>query len=361
MSAVVTGIEADAESVSDSILFEYLQAEDGAGADQALRVLIEDEAAPIIQRVLVRKNAARAEREDLASAAREQLLRQLTALRRGERETPIRDFHNYIASVAYSAWAEHLRNQHPEQSMLLNRVRYLLENRTPHQRFALWIGEAGENLCGFAEWRGQGCAGSSPKLQWLLVDVTAAAAQAFGRREVGRDDIVFAVTQLFTWLDHPIELRDLVSVLVEVMGLRRSCVGQESADEVLSSYGSPREETIWKEYLLWLWLQMEKLSPRQCVSFLLNSNVIRDFELFGMASIRTLAPRLAMTPEHLAVLWQRLPLDDLALAAELQCTRQQVINLRRVARDSLGKAWSDYTAETSGIGNTQSRFTSSSK
>jgi hypothetical protein len=361
MSAVVFEIEADAGSASDPILLEYLDAEDGVRADQALRVLIESEAAPIIQRVLLRKNATTVEREDLASAAREQILRQLTSLRRGERETPIRDFRNYVASVAYSAWAEHLRNEHPQHSMLLNRVRYLLENRTRHQRLALWIGEAGENLCGFAEWKDKRCANSSPKLQWLLVDVTAAAAQAFGRREVGRDDLVFAVTQLFTWLEQPIELRDLVSVLVEVMGLHGSCVGEESANEVLSPYGSPREETIWKEYLIWLWRQMEKLSPRQCVSFLLNSNVIRDFELFGLASIQTLAPRFAMAPDHLAVLWQRLPLDDLALAVELQCTRQQVINLRRVARDLLGKAWRDFVAETSDLGNTPSRFTSSSK
>ena len=314
MSAVAAKIEADVGSVSDPILLEYLQAEDGARADQALCVLVEEEAAPIIQRVLARKNAAPAEREDLASAAREQLLRQLTALRRGERETPIRDFHNYVASVAYSAWAEHLRNEHPAQSMLLNRVRYLLENRTPHQRFALWIDQAGENLCGFTEWENKRGASPSPKLQWLLVDTTAAASQAFGGRKVGRDDLVFAVTQLLTWLGHPIELRDLVSVLVEVMGLRRSRVGEESVDEVPSSYGSPREETIWKEYLVWLWQQMGKLSSRQCVAFLLNSNVIRDFELFGLASIRTLAPRFAMTPDHLAVLWQRLPLDDLALA-----------------------------------------------
>jgi hypothetical protein len=359
MSAVAFKIEAEAGSASDPILLEYLDAEDGARAEKALRVLMENEAAPIIQRVLLRKNAATVEREDLASAAREQLLRQLMSLRRGERETPIRDFHHYAASVAYNAWADHLRNEHPQHSMLLNRVRYLLENRTPHQRFALWIGEAGESLCGFAEWRDKRRASSSPKLQWLLVDMTAAAAQAFGRREVGRNDLVFAITQLFTWLDQPIELRNLVAVLVEVMGLRGRCAGEESAHEVLSSYGSPREETMWKEYLLWLWRQMEKLSPRQCVSFLLNSNVIRDFELLGIASIRALAPRFAMAPDHLAVLWQRLPLDDLALAAELQCTRQQVINLRRVARDLLGKAWSDYAVETNGIGNTQSRFTSS--
>ena len=333
MPAVVATIETAAGSVSDPILSEYLHADDGAQADRALRVLMESEAAPVIQRVLARKNVAPVEREDLASVVREQLLQLLTALRRGDRETPIRDFHNYVASVAYRAWAEYLRNAHPEQSMLLNRVCYLLENRTSYQRFALWIGESGENLCGFVKWTDRQRAGSSPKLQWLLVDAKAAAAQAFGRREVGRDDLIFAVTQLFTWVNHPIELRDLVSILVEVMGLRRSRVDEETADEVLSSYGSPREETIWKEYLHWLWKQMEKLSSRQCVAFLLNSNVIRDFELFGLASIRTLAPRFAMAPEHLAVLWQRLPLDDLALAAELQCTRQQVINLRRVARD----------------------------
>jgi hypothetical protein len=37
----------------------------------------------------------------------------------------------------------------------------------------------------------------------------------------------------------------------------------------------------------------------------------------------------------MAALWGRLPLDDHAIAARLECTRQQVINLRMAGRKRL--------------------------
>jgi len=44
-----------------------------------------------------------------------------------------------------------------------------------------------------------------------------------------------------------------------------------------------------------------------------------------------------MTIEALAELWNSLPLDDHAIAARLGITRQQVINLRRAARERLAR------------------------
>jgi hypothetical protein len=37
----------------------------------------------------------------------------------------------------------------------------------------------------------------------------------------------------------------------------------------------------------------------------------------------------------MAAIWPRLPLDDLAIAERLACTRQQVINLRMAGRKRL--------------------------
>jgi hypothetical protein len=53
-----------------------------------------------------------------------------------------------------------------------------------------------------------------------------------------------------------------------------------------------------------------------------------------------------------------LPLDDLAIAGELNCTRQQVINLRRIARDSLSRAWAQFSATTQLAGNNGARLSS---
>ena len=76
-------------------------------------------------------------------------------------------------------------------------------------------------------------------------------------------------------------------------------------------------------------------------------------ELLGIASIRSIAIALDFAPERLAELWNETPLDDLTIAKMLDCTRQQVINLRRVARDKLGEAWRSWN-----LGNKRSDFPS---
>jgi hypothetical protein len=48
-----------------------------------------------------------------------------------------------------------------------------------------------------------------------------------------------------------------------------------------------------------------------------------------------LAAALEMDAEALAALWNELPLDDRRLAEDLQLTRQQVVNIRKSARERL--------------------------
>jgi DNA-directed RNA polymerase specialized sigma24 family protein len=357
--------EPPALEACDPLLSPFLQADDPACSDDALRVLLEREAAPIIHGVLQRKKSSVEESEDVTSATREQLIRQLAALRNGERETPIRDFRSYVAGTAYSAWANHLRTERPQRSMLLNRLRYLLENRTARPGFALWESTDGRKWCGLPQWQQEKRTGPTPKLEWLLTDPITAAREAFGHRYWERSHLPALITGLFAWLETPIELRDLVFVVAEIIemtgrteSLENEIEAERHRHNLPASPPTASEELIWKEYLGWLWQQLAGLPPRQCAAFLLNSSVLRDFELLGIASIRSLAPRFAMAAEHLAKLWQRLPLDDLAIAGELSCTRQQVINLRRVARDSLSRAWTQFSGHTQTSGNKSAHFAS---
>jgi DNA-directed RNA polymerase specialized sigma24 family protein len=351
----------------DPLLSPFLEADSPSRGDDVLRALLEDEAAPIIHGVLQRKKSTLDESEEITSAAREQLIRQLGALRNGERQTPIRDFRSYVAGVAYSAWADHLRAEHPQRSMLLNRLRYLLENRTARVGFVLWESADGRKWCGLSAWQQKSPVAPPPKLQFLLSDPTTAARQAFGDRYWQRNDLASLIAHLFEWLETPIELRDLVFVTAEILEIAgrtdslEARIDAEQHDEnSLASYPSAADELIWKEYLLWLWQQLAQLPPRQCAAFLLNSSVLRDFELLGVASIRSLAPRFAMDADQLATIWQSMPLDDLAIAAELNCTRQQVINLRRVARDTLSDAWREFSQRPPRVGNNGRRSASSS-
>jgi hypothetical protein len=95
----------------------------------------------------------------------------------------------------------------------------------------------------------------------------------------------------------------------------------------------------WQEYLRWLWNELTNLSMPQRTAFLLHSEVTIEFDFYGIAPLRQIALHLAMLPEELAAIWNSIPLDDLRIAARLGLERQQVINLRRVARDRLGGAW----------------------
>lgn len=337
-----------AAAENDPLLALYLAAPSQDAAAAPLAALVSLHAAPIIDEILQAKRRRTQGHDvdvaDVASAAREYLLRQLALLRSGERETPLRDFRAYVATVTYSAWAEALRARHPQRALLLNRIRYLLENRTTQSGFAIWSDAGGAQWCGFRDWRGR-TGGATPKRHWLLVDPAAAARDAFARQDPSALILPALISQLFRWLGGPIELRDLTSVVAELTGVTGSSAAAPDDDLRRIDPGhSPAEELVWKEYLRWLWREIGVLSERQRRAFLLHSDVLPEFELAGVASIRALAGPLNFQPNELAELWNSLPLDDLAIAKMLDCTRQQVINLRRVARDKLGEAWRIWSA-----------------
>ena len=346
-------------AVSDPRLRPFLEALTDADADHALARLME-EAAPVMTALLQRKRRGRyaaSDAEDVASEARTQLVVHLQRLRAAPDDLPpIADFRAYAATVAFTAWAADLRQRHPGRAMLLNRLRYLLENRTNQRGFSLWTGPGGEPLAGFAVWRTPGN-GATPTLlperhQLLRADPRAAAAGAFRvpARDAGGLSLPLAeqVAGLLSWLGGPLPLRELTDALAELRGAatRPEPLPAEdaAADDPMSASPadprpSPHDELRWKEYLLWLWREVARLTLRQRSAFLFHSNCLREMELLGLASVRQAAEVLEVPPERMAEYWNLLPLEDRAIAALLGLECQQVINLRKAARGILGRAW----------------------
>ncbi|MEO5719484.1 MAG: hypothetical protein ABIR29_13065 [Chthoniobacterales bacterium] len=341
----------DTMADNDPLLALYLQAQSDADGSAQLTALFNLQAGPVIEQILRGKRSSQSpgdiELEDVASAARENLLRQLSLLRSGAREEPIRDFRAYVASVTYSAWAETLRARHPQRALLLNRLRYLLENRTAQKGFGIWEDDDGAKWCGFTHWRGR-TGGATPKRHWLLVDPAAAAGEALPGMDPASLILPELIAGLFRWLGGPIELRDLTNAVSELLGYAKNQTANEARPEQIDPRQSPAEELVWKDYLAWLWQEIGALSERQRRAFLLHSEVLRDFELLAIASLRSIALSLQLPALELAELWNRIPLDDLTIAKMIDCTRQQVINLRRVARDKLGQAWREWNAGNKG-------------
>jgi hypothetical protein len=353
---------------SDPVLEPFLRATTSAEMERELQRLLEVEAAPVMRQVLQRDARRRsseesfsnftsiesaADWEDVVSGAREELIRQLTRLRLRERMEPIANFLGYASAVTYAVWAEHLRRAYPARSMLLNRLRYLLENRTNQRGFAIWDGVTGERWCGFARWNGQAPVAGSAKLQRLMVEPLDAAAEALATNDFKSLNPPLLLAKLFSWLDRPIELRhllDLMADLLEISDRKESLSGDSAHNLSLHTVDpapSPVEALKWREYLGWLWEELSSLSIPQRKAFLFHSEVTRDFEILGVASMRKIAALMEIAVEEIAQIWNDLPLPDLTIAKQMNLERQQVINLRRVARDRLGAAWKKWINEES--------------
>src|ERR1700712_4582974 len=116
--------------MTDPLLAPFVAAATEREASDAMAHLLEVEAAPVIARVLRAKLGSQtAEAPDLTSAVRAELIERLLALRADGGGASIGNFRGYVGVVAYNIWAQHLRVERPARAMLLNRLRYLLENR----------------------------------------------------------------------------------------------------------------------------------------------------------------------------------------------------------------------------------------
>jgi hypothetical protein len=98
-----------------------------------------------------------------------------------------------------------------------------------------------------------------------------------------------------------------------------------------------------RQYLEIVWGEILELPPAQRAALLLNlrdadgGNAIALFTLLGIATLDAIAIAMNVPVDELAAMWNRLPLDDLTIASMLGVKRQQVINLRKSARERLAR------------------------
>ena len=128
----------------------------------------------------------------------------------------------------------------------------------------------------------------------------------------------------------------------------RSRIGTSaSGDDGVLEIADPTEsiaQTLANQgYLTRLWREVHELPVNQRTAVLLNlrdedgGSALPLLPLTGIATIRQIAEVLDIPALDLAALWPDLPLDDARIAARLDLTRQQVINLRKSARARLSR------------------------
>ncbi len=339
----------------DARMRSFLHADSDFRAQRCLEELYQQHAEPIIIGIVRRRwrvsfNSAvgrETVEETEAHEARGEAAARVCARLRECRNTPgtamIGDLASYVAVTAYRASDEVLRRKYPRRTALKNRVRYLLMNR---EGLALW--NAGrEWLCGLTSWHSNTRAKApGPMLPNLPQGVCAEL-----------------IEHLLECAGCPVPLERLVGQVADACGITDHIaeVRTDSEDEGTAGRGLPdladtrvdvATEAAQRSYLARLWAEIRALPIRQRTVLLLNlrddqgRGVIDLLPLMGIVSVRQISETLEISGEEMTALWEELPLDDQAIARRLSVTRQQVINLRKCARQRLARRMEHATADT---------------
>lgn len=344
------------ESV-DSLIQPFLRAEDGSESESLLSRLILEHAEPVISGIIrhkLRVSLNNHEGGDLnqdaleiAGDVRASILAELQGLKNSARWKPINDFHNFVALKTYSACADYFRAKNPQRRRLKDMLRHNLKQ---NQRFALW--EVGDKcwVCGLRAWRGAGPhASHSERLQQLLSEprsiLNHPRLSAGKTRQAQAADLL---TAIFECVGHPVELNQLVTIVADVWGIKDQPAESSDHDawagESLVDSSTRVDRVVERRlYLQRLWTEVAQLPALQRSALLLNlrdvqgGSVIAFVPHLGIATKAEIAEMLSIPAEQFSNLWDELPLDDAGIARLLGVTRQQVINLRKTARERLAR------------------------
>jgi len=336
LAAMRDRIHHDSARAADPRLHEYLRAGDGVPAEVELTGLICAAlpiAEPIIASRIGRSGSGADDFEDVRSEVLTRLVGRLQRMRSGAAE-PVADFPGYVAVVAYNCCHAYFRTRFPERSRLKLKLRYLVQHDS---QFRLVAGSDESFWCGLAEWpdrmfeRGRSSL-SLPATPSVGFDFRTSPAR-----------FVHALLRQIAKVIQLDELADLVASIAGIGGgeLLSADDDRNGTSELRDSSAGADRILEGRDDLRQLWKEIELLPPRQRVALLLNlrddsgGNALQIFPMTGVADLDTLASALDLSSDALTELWSRLPLDDLALAERLGLTRQQIINLRKCARERL--------------------------
>jgi hypothetical protein len=326
---------------------------------------------PILQGIVRRKlhvtldpGDGRQENQDaleLLGDLRVELLQRLVPSAQEKESHGIRDFRGLAATMSYHACAEYFRRKYPQRTRVKNSLRYFL---THMPAYAIWEAKDEELVCGFAHWRLQPLAFVDDATVSRLRETPESfvGPRVSGQRleQMHRNDWQALLDAIFNALPAPLTLDDLVSIVSRLLHVQ----DENPAPFSPNPLPRPSSWTETRDTLRRLWQAILQLRPRCRVAYLLNPSggELDVFPWHGIASIPDIGKALGLTEEHYAMLWTALPLDaaarhqaeglrtpdekfamlwnfipleDRLIAQLLGASRQQVINLRRLARDSL--------------------------
>lgn len=354
----------------DPLLMPFMTAKAEEAAREALGVVLETHALPLVRAVVRRelswdagRGASDADLDDVASAVVVRLTACLTRARREQDVSePIANLRAYAGQMAANECADWMRARFPARARLTAQVRYACRH---HDELALWPWRERDWLCGLAIWRDA----QDPVDAHVLAALRGRLAAPLSAVASEAKRIVTALLTVLRETGGPCRVSDTVTLVADVLGidegaatpLAGSAGGSASGDggarvEARASFedaaavrlasrdaAADRHAEQQREFLTRVWREVRQLPIGQRVALLLN---LRDeghadaLELLTASEVAThdeLSACVGMSPQELTALLPELPKDDEWIARRLGMTRRQVINLRKCARERLAR------------------------
>jgi hypothetical protein len=342
----------------DPLLLPFLAAGDARDEVAELARLNTEQFEPIIRRGLGYKlrfyrpqgdqNLQRPEFEEIYNDIQLRLLKRLRELKQDPGGKQIVNLRGYVATVTRNTCDEYLRHRYPLRRSLKDKVRHHLLSQA---EFALWDDKEHNWLAGLSVWQNmdRGLNDKSATDASVLREQLKTELQGVDVQHLRLHDLLMTIFEIG---HRPIDLDQLTALVAEFWGIEDhpaeplspdTCVSRDRQVGVDTSLATIIER---RELLQHLWGEICQLSRRQRVALLLHLksplgiNVITLLPATGVATFEQIAEALEIPIAEFEQLWADLPLDDLRLAAYLGATRQQVINLRKTARERLLKRMS---------------------
>ncbi|HMV82289.1 MAG TPA: hypothetical protein PLD20_31590 [Blastocatellia bacterium] len=328
---------------------------DGEQYQVLLQEVIEKHAEPLIQKIIGAKlhvssteayDHSEAEvLEDFCQEAILKLVAYLNQSRQKPQEYCIKSLDDFVATTAFNVYNKYLREKYPLRYKLKRQLYYLLNNR---KALALWK-EGHEFISGLSKWRERRPAERHSQALWSLRedDSKFVTSRLKGRApsELPPDSLLIHV---FQWLGHSLELNLLVDVVAELLKIKDQPITKTPEEDenkrVAQNHAhhpGPLTRIEHQQILKQLWEEIEILRVNQRWALLCSlrdeqgNGLITFFPSCGIASPRQIAQTLKIEIEELMMLWDKFPLKDSEIAARLGVSTQQVINLRKSARERL--------------------------
>lgn len=333
----------------NSLIDTFVRTSDRSEQDSVLSAILTDHAQPITAKIIRYKTrGAIDDGEEINSEVMLQLVGRLQRLKTEATGSRIDDFDAYVAVTTYNACDRFLSRKYPNRRRLKNGLRYLLTHR---DGFNVWQNKNGVYVGGFRRWQFGETENQNSRLERLRDDARAFAGDVRAENSWSEQKNAYELlTAVFNWTNSPVELDLLTSVCAVWWNVTDETVAIDApvnfdsdapALQIADARPNVYTENERRDYLRRLWNEINELPTRQRAAVLLNlkdengRGAIDLWILVNVATAADIARALEMSAEKFAEIWNQLPLDDNRIAEILGLTRQQIINLRKSARERL--------------------------